>query len=99
MTQIERELHDHLPERRNISSARSIAPRGALVREVSTVEEPAESAVKEHQCVRYHRSKERKKSAKMYQTKRQGTPGGKVEPKRTPRSQSEEDSWGEHRLC
>ena len=34
-----------------------------MVREVPPVEEPGESTAKEQQCVRYHRSKERKESA------------------------------------
>ena len=64
MTQIERELHDHLPEEsRDIIVPVDSARRRALVREVPPAEEPAESAAKEHQCVRYHRSKEREESA------------------------------------
>ena len=63
VTQIERGSHDHLPESRG-SLARSTAAGGALVGEVPPAEKPAESAAKEHQCVRHHRSKERKKSAK-----------------------------------
>ena len=79
-------------QRAGISSARSTAPGGALVREVPLAEEPAESAAKERQCVRYHRAKEREESAKKYQSKRQGTHGVRVELKRTPRPQPEEHS-------
>ena len=62
VTQIEWGLHDHLPESRDILGPVNSA-RGGLVREVSPVEEPAESAVKERQCVRYHRLKKRGDSA------------------------------------
>ena len=50
-------------------SARSTAPDGALEREVQPAEEPAESAVKKHQCIRYHRSKERKDSTSTIEQK------------------------------
>ena len=50
-----------------ISSARSTAPEGALVREVPPAGEPAQSAPKERQCVRYHQSKEREESTTKQQ--------------------------------
>ena len=80
MTQIKREPHDHLPERRDIgpvNSARRSAGTG-----VPPAEEPAERAAKERQCVRYHRSNGRGESAKRYQSNSQGRldwSGGRTE--------------------
>ena len=61
--QIELKPHDHLPESRDIIGLVNSARRGALVREVPPAEEPAESAAKKCQCVRYHRSKGREEYA------------------------------------
>ena len=58
-------------QRVGISSVRSTAPREVLVRDVPSAEEPAESAAKERQCVRYHRSKKREESTKQYQSNSQ----------------------------
>ena len=68
-------------QRVGMLSVRSTAPGGALVREVSPVEEPAESAAKKRQCVRYHWPKERKKSAKSARasSKRRTWSGGRTE--------------------
>ena len=67
-------------QRAGISSARSAAPGGALVRDVPPIEEPAESAAKESQCVRYHRSKEREESASIASIAREpGRFGGSPE--------------------
>ena len=56
-------LQNHLPERRNIVGPVDSARRGALVREVLSAEEPAESAAKKYECKRSHRSKERNECA------------------------------------
>ena len=58
-------------QRAGISSARSTASGRALVRGVPSAEEPTESAAKERQCVRHHRSKEHEESAKTYESNRQ----------------------------
>ena len=51
----------YLPEeKRDIVSSIDSARRGALVREVSSAEERAESAAKEHRYVRNHRMEERR---------------------------------------
>ena len=64
-----------------ISSTRSTTPGEGLVREVPPVKEPAKSAAKERQCVRYHRSKEREESAKrtIESAKRRAWSGGGTE--------------------
>ena len=55
VTQIKRELHDHLTESRDI-----IGPVDSVRRSAGTgvppADEAAESAAKERKCVRYHRS-------------------------------------------
>ena len=58
VTQIKQEFHHYLPESRDIIGPVNSARR-ALVREAPPVEETAERAAKEHQCVSYHRSKQR----------------------------------------
>ena len=59
-------------QRAGISSAWSTAPGEALVCEVPPVEEPTKRAAKERQCVRYHRSKERRDSASIGPTSKGG---------------------------
>ena len=57
----EREPYDYLPEEsRGIIGPVDSARRGALVREVPSIEEPAKSAAKKGQCVRSHLPKERR---------------------------------------
>ena len=68
--------------RAGISSARSTASGKALIRGVPPAEKPAESAAKERQCVRYHRSKEHEESAKRYESNSQerlAKSGGRAE--------------------
>ena len=69
--QTEREPHDHLPESRDIIGPVKSARRSAGIG-VPPAEEPAESAAKERQCVRYHRSNGSGESAKRYQSNSQG---------------------------
>ena len=63
-------------QRAGMSSARSTATGGALVREVPPVEEPTESAAKERQCVRYHGSKEHEECATGASAKGRAWSGG-----------------------
>ena len=49
-------------QRARISSERSRASGGALVRQLLPAEEPTESPAKERQCVRRHQSEERRES-------------------------------------
>ena len=65
----------------------------ALVLQMPPAEEPTESAAKEHQCIRYHRSKEREESATRA-TAEGGWPGLEEEGLH---GLSLKDSWGEHR--
>ena len=66
-------------QRPGTSSDRSTAPEGALVREVPSAEDPAESATKERQCTMYHRSKEREESATRASAKERARSGGRTE--------------------
>ena len=59
VTRSEQEPRDTCQRVGNIIGTVDSVRRGALVRQVPSAEEPAESAVKKRQCERNHRSKER----------------------------------------
>ena len=85
--------HHRLESRNNISSV-DRARRGALVRQVPPVEEPAESAAKKHQCNRSHRSNEREECA----TRAPAEEGDSLEWSRRLYDPSlKKDSWSELR--
>ena len=69
--------HDYLPdESRDIIGPVDSARRGALLREVPPIEEPAESAAKKPQCVRSHRPK-------VHRQRPQSLSRGRLEPEVT----------------
>ena len=84
----------HLPESRNIIGSADSARRGELVRSVPPAEEPAESAAKNRQCDRSHRSKERDECA----TRASAKEGDSLEWSRRLYDPSlKKDSWAELR--